>query len=246
MAKKKLSNDEIEYIKERERGVLQTLNTLKELSKFKEGDFLIAFESTRGWGAREKTQVMNSYGTAKKFIVVHVDANGIPYMKELNKKSAPVGQLISPVRMDNGYGVVRLAEYSFEIDPDYTDSIILEDEANYDASQAHRVKGDLFKEITKHNKSIKVKVNDSQSLISFLKTLKVGDVLWRSIKTNLTITQLDPIPVTHKGTHINEDKIFGRAKDSKGKEINLNAQFFKWYAIYTGRPRSYNELKDPK
>jgi hypothetical protein len=246
VSKNKLTQQELQYIKERERGLTETINTLKDVSRFKEGDFLIAFHYASNWGDTRRRQVLNSYGAPKKFTVVHVDCNGIPYMKELNKKGLPTGNLICSVKVDDGYRKIKHAEYRFEVDPDYADSIIMADEDNYDASQIHRMKGDLFKDITKHNKSLKIKVNDPQTLMSFLQYLKVGDVLWRSSKTNITIIQLDPIPTTHNGKRLDENKTFGKARDSKGKEINLSGWYFRCSAIYTGQPRSYNELKDPK
>ena len=246
MAKVKVEKFELDFIKKNEYALSETLKVLEDVRQFKDGDYLIAFRRATQWGETKDVQITNSYGAAKKFQVVHVDSNGIPYMKELNKKGEPTGQLITSVRVDGGYTQLKQSEYRFEVDPDYADSIIMDDEENYDASVTHRVKGDLFKEITKHNKSIKVDNKDTLKLISFLQTLKVGDVLWRSIKTNITITQIDPIPLTHRNTRIDDYKPFGLAQDSKGKMISLDSHFFKWSALYTAQPRSYNELKDPK
>lgn len=246
MSKPKLEKHELEHIKRTENGLSELMSVLKDVSRFKEGDFLIAFRRHSGYHGDREVQVTNSYGAPKKFQVVAMDKHGLPYMKELNKKGEPTGTLIQSVRIDGGYGQLKHGDYRFEVDPDYVDSIVMMDEENYDASSIHRQKGDLFKEITKHNKSIKVKVNDTLALISFLQTLKVGDVLWKSIKTNITITKIDPIPLTHRNSRIDDYKDFGTATDSKGKVHTLNSHFFKWGAFYTAQPRSYNELKDPK
>lgn len=241
--KNNLSPHEMEIIKRNEAGMSQTLRVLQEVTQFKVGDFLIAFHRNHWEGNR---QVTNSYGAPKKFTVVHVDSNGIPYMKELNKKGEPTGIIIASVRLEGGYSQLKEGEYRFEVDPDYTDSIIMQDEENYDATLVHRMKGDLFKEITAHNKSIKIKTNDTPTLINFLQNLKVGDVIWKSIKTNLTVIELQPIPLTHRGTRLAEYTVFGKVRDSKGKEHELDNMFFRWGAFYTAQPRSYNELKDPK
>lgn len=246
MSKSKLEKHELGHIQQVERGLEQMMAILKDVFRFKEGDYLIAFRRSNGWGETRDVQVTNSYGAPKKFQVVAVDKHGIPYMKELNKKGEPTGTLIQSVRIDNGYATLKPGDYRFEVDPDYADSIIMMDEENYDAAMIHRQKGDLFKEITKHNKSIKVRVSDTPTLISFLQNLKVGDVIWKSIKTNITITTIDPIPLTHRNTRLDEYKSFGTAVDSKGKTHILDARFFKWGAFYTAQPRSYNELKDPK
>lgn len=239
-----LSTQEKQFIKDKETQIGLLLEAIESVKKFKAGDYLIAFTPATHWNGRK--QITNSYGAPKKFIVVDVDKYGIPYMKELNKKGLPHGHLISSLKVDRNYMVSKSNEYDFEIDPDYTDSLIMMDEENYDASVAHRVKGDLFKAITKHNKSIKVKTNDIPTLINFLQNLKVGDVIWKSIKTNLTVIEIMPIPLTHNGTRVDEHQTFGKVRDSKGNEHEIDAWFFRWGAFYTDRPRSYNELKDPK
>lgn len=249
-----LTTDEKEYVAERERGLRVTINALKEISQFKRGDFLIAFERDYDYsavgmlrGERTKSrQVVNSYGAPKKYTVVHVDGNGIPYMKELNKKGLPAGQLISPIRVDGGYREIKAGRYRFEIDPDYAESIIMDNEAGFNATLIHKAKSDAFKEITKHNKSIKLKFKSDAELLQFLKTLKVGDQFYKSIKTSFTILTLDPIPTTHNGTRLSAHKVFGTAQDSKGKVFKLDHTTFYWRAVYKAQPRSYNELKDPK
>lgn len=234
---------ELEFIKNREKIINDFMSTIKSVAKFQQGDYLIAH--TVSWNGL-KSPVVNSYGAPKKFIVIHNDANGIPYMKELNKKGQPYGQLICPMNIESNSFLCRTLEYEFEVDPDFADAIIMEDEKNFEASTIHKMKSDLFKEITNHNKNIKVNVYNNDNLIKFLRNLQVGDILYRSIRTYLTITSLQPIPVSHRNSRIAEDQVFGEAIDSKGKKFDLTARYFRGKAIYTGQPRSYNELKDPK
>lgn len=249
MSKSNLNQPEVNYIQEREDAFARTIDLIKNsMYKFKEGDFLIAY--AKHWDHRVMryvdSQVTNSYGAPKKFTVVHVDKNGIPYIKELNKRGTPVGTLLCPIRSDSAYGDLKPDGYAFEVDPDYADSIIMDNEGSFDATHIHKTKSDTFKEITQHNKSLKVKIRNTAELIEFLKTLKVGNVYYKSIKTYFTIISLDPIPTTHNGTRIVEHKSFGTAQNSKGKTIQLDHTTFSWYSVYTGQPRSYNELKDPK
>ncbi len=246
MAKKPktLNVQELQFIKQREDVVTSIIGAIKEVSKFQVGDFLIAFTPETSWNKRR--QVMNSYGAAKKYTVVHTDKHGIPYIKELNKNGNAVGQLISPIRFDEDQRVIASTDYQFEVDPDYADAIIMSDEENYDAANIHRAKSATFKAITEHNKSLKVNCHDFPSLLLFLQNLKVGDVVWKSIKTHFTILTINPIPLTHRGSRFDEHTNFGTAQDSKGKIFDLNINVFKWSAIYRGQPRSYNELKNPK
>ena len=246
MAKK--NNDvlphELDFIRQREEVIASIVGAIGEVAKFKKGDFLIAFRPQTQWSKRQ--QITNSYGAPKKFMVVHTCRFNVPYMKELNKKGTPVGQLISPLKFEGGNRAVKSTDLEFEVDPDYADAIIMMDEDNYDAATVHKMKSDTFKEITDHNKSLKVNCTDMKELLQFLQSLKVGDVIYRSTKNHFTILKLDPIPTTHNGTRLDERGFFGPAQDSKGKVFDLGAYVFKWKAIYTGCPRSYNELKDPK
>ncbi len=246
MAKKikVLDSYELEFIQKREEQISSIIGAIQEAAKFKVGDFLIAYTPANTW--QKRRQVVNSYGAPKKYTVVHTDKFGVPYMKELNKKGNAVGQLICPIKFDGGSRVVAATDYEFEVDPDYADAIIMDDEANYSATDIHKLKSDTFKAITEHNKSLKVNCHDFPSLLLFLQNLKVGDVVWKSIKTHFTILTIDPIPLTHRGARFDETINFGTAQDSKGKIFDLNIRVFKWSAIYTGQPRSYNELKDPK
>jgi hypothetical protein len=249
MSKKSdLSPNELSYIKQREAEVNSVLEAIKKASQFKLGDYLVAYYRPSPWDipSHGKKHVVNSYGAPKKFTVVHVDRNGICYIKEVNKSGKAVGGLIDQVHFSDGYGSARSGGYMFEVDPDYTDAIIMADEEHFDPTVVHNIKSNLFKEITNHNKSLKVNCNDDKELINFLKTLKVGDVLYKSTKTYFTILSIDPIPTSHNGSRLVTGKVFGTAQTSKGKTFNLDYNTFKSSAIYTGRPRSYNELKDPK
>jgi hypothetical protein len=244
MKKHNFQTHELEIIRQTETHISTVLKAIEIARQFKLGDYLIGFYP-RGYHSESRSPVLNSYGAPKKYQVIHVDSNDIPYVKELNKAGKPSGNLITLMKQGNRFEY-ESGSIEFEVDPDYADSIIMADEENYDASLVQRLKGDLFKEITAHNKSIKVKTIDSQMLISFLQTLKVGDLLWRSTKTSLIIIELHPIPLTHNGKRLAENVSFGTVVDSKGKEHDLNADYFRYSAFYTAQPRSYNELKDPK
>lgn len=241
---KQLDSYELDFIKKREEVIASIVGAIQDAAKFKIGDFLIAFNPANQWQKRK--QVVNSYGAPKKFIVIHTCKFGIPYMKELNKKGNPVGILICPIKFDERNRAVNASEYEFEVDPDYTDAIIMDDEANYNATDVHKIKSETFKAITEHNKSLKINVSDNVVLLNFLKNLKIGDVVWNSIKTHFTILTIDLLPLTHRNTRLDDNVKFGTAQDSKGKVFDLTAWKFKYSAIYTGQPRSYNELKNPK
>ncbi len=245
MGKVKLASHELDYIKERERAMTETINTLRNLSRFKEGDFLIAFHYSSGYGDHRKRPVTNSYGVPKKFIVVHVDVNGIPYMKELSKNGDATGSILSPIRVDGGYSMVKQAEFIFEVDPDYADAIILDDQENFNATEMLKAKADNFKAIAEHNKKIKVNCVDLKVLAAFFGTVKVGDTLWRSNTSYYVVSKIDPVPKDKIGRLIKENP-FIEVTSNKGASLTFSLDDFWRTALYSAQPRSYRELKDPK
>lgn len=246
MAKKKidLSKEELEIVSFHERTVGEMLDILKGASKFQKGDFLIAFNMGNIYSESQKRlQIMTSYGAPKKFIVVHSDKHGIPYIKELNRNGEPAGTMFATVRLEGTQFTID-KRVEFEIDPDYADAIILNDQENYNPADIMKAKSDAFKAIGIHNKSIKV-ATDPQVLPIFIATVKVGDILWRSNVTSWSIIEVNNIPRTASG-RIEWYKPFIKANTNNGKEINLSLSEFSGKALYSSRPRTYRELKDPK
>jgi hypothetical protein len=243
----KLTPEEKELIRQTETMLDVVLNQVESARRFKMGDYLIAFHA-RGYyntGSSQRAPVTNSYGVPKKFQVIAVDRHGVPYIKELNKNGNPVGAIISLMSRDGRHDPRNprfFENYEFEVDPDYTDSIILDD-SGFDATSLHKDKSALFKTITDHNKKIKVKVREVADVVSYMGSLKVGDIVWRSHKTSFTVTKISSVPKTPGGKTIT-DIAFIDAIDNKGKNITLSVNSLRHTAIYSDRPRTYKELKD--
>lgn len=242
-----LTAEEKEYIKNNENMIDGIMSHLNAVRKFNKGDYLIAFYPASYHGDTKKRLVTNSYGAAKKFQVVAVDRHGVPYMKELNKQGKPVGQMVCSIKYDmqNVTHVDTALTYIFEVDPDYTDAIIFDDQGNYNASNILKMKSDTFKEITEHNKKHKVNCSDAKLITAFLATVKVGDLLWRSNKTSWAVTEINPIP-RDKGGRIENYSVFMKVTLNNGKIQELCFDDFRRKALYTDRPRTYKELRDPK
>lgn len=239
-----LTDEEKEFIKEWETRVASILSSINIATQFKAGDYLIAFHGSYSDDPfKTKRPVINSYGAVKKFQVVAVDANGIPYMKELNKNSKPFGQLISSIEYD--YMENFRPAMNFEIDPDYADAIILDNQNNFNASGIIKEKSDIFKEISRYNKSIKIKT-DSKVLPAFLATVKVGDVLWRSNISSWSVTEINALPRNITTNRIGYSTPFMKVINNKGQELDICFNDISDRALYTARPRTYKELKDPK
>jgi hypothetical protein len=213
---KKLATDEIIFINDIEGEHQELLAKIDTCKRFNVGDYLVRY-------INDKVDI-NSYNVERKFQVVFVDKNGIAYIKELygNKGQSNIMCMIHHDGM------------RYELDPLYEDSIIMSQEQHYDPTSLHKDKSKLFKEITKYNKSIKIKFHFEKDLVRFLSGLKVGDTLWFSNVTSFLVQQVDlsrkTLP-TVKGT------------TNRGKVINLDIDHIRHKAIYTACPRSYKELK---
>jgi hypothetical protein len=238
----KLTNEEKALIQVNEKAVDDIIVTIEAVKCFKDGDFLIAFYPRSKFDLDKKRQpVINSYGAIKKFQVIAVDKHGIPYMKELNKSGKPIGGLIPSMTYSSRH---THQTYEFEVDPDYTDAIILEDQENYNATSAIKEKSDTFNAISKHNKKIKINTYDIDNLINFLNQVKVGDILWRSNVTSWSVVEIKPLPPQIKFTGFHDK--FMKVLTNKSTEKYVSFSDVRWCALYTDRPRSYRELKDPK
>jgi hypothetical protein len=238
-----LTNSEKEFITENESRLDSILGVLESVKQFNLGDVLISF-SQPSFMDTEPRLITNSYGVAKKYKVIHVDKYGVPYIKELNKKGEPSGNLIPVVHFARDrYGqLITSQNYIYEIDPDYTDAIILDNVDGYNASNNHKMKADLYKEITNHNKSIIIKFKTEQDAVKFISTLKPGDVLWRTHKTYLKV--LNILPKRDPNTLRSDVEI--EFQRENGAIVKMNTFDIYIKTFYSNAPRTYKELKDLK
>jgi hypothetical protein len=134
-----------------------------------------------------------------------------------------------------------LDNFNYEVDPDFTDAVIFNDVNSYMSSQNNKVNSSLHKEITEHNKKIKLCTKSATAATKELKQhLKVGSVLWKSASSFLTVTEIYNIDLTAKNS-----KPIARAVTNKNRVIYLHRGDILKKALYIDRPRSYKELKIP-
>jgi hypothetical protein len=136
----------------------------------------------------------------------------------------------------------------WELDPDYADSLLLQDE--YDHATLHKNKKQIWKDITAHNKAAKIATDDIGSIINFLKTLKSGDIIWTSNVSHYMIRDVKSVPRAEAnklaggvGMRIKGPIILVvNMVDKKGVARDITADFFYHKALYKERPRAYKEL----
>lgn len=243
-----ISAEEQLEIEEVENGLKQLMESIEQSKQFKVGDYLIAYlpDENGKWKLD-----CNSYGVAYKHVVVYSSPNGYPYIKRLNITGQPIGDLIS------GWGQCDMSDYieqegpiKWELDPDYADSLILQEE--YDPTQLHKNKRALWKEVTQYNKANKIDTYDIPPILEFFKTLKIGDMMWTSSSGYYLVQD---IKLVSKAKALNtivrgnwEVRIKGpnvlvlTVVDKNGAVKDIAADFLWRKALYKQRPRTYKEL----
>lgn len=226
------------------------MNLLKEMSKFKVGDYLIGFHppgtkysfKTHKYNEK-KVPILDCNAAHKKYVVVYVDSLNIPYVRALNNDGGAIGKLWSPIAIENN--IKKSNEIEFEIDPDFVDHVIMMDECNYNPVAINQEKSQLAAKIKKHNKDCKLtNITDDEEFLKFLKTIKVGDTLYTATKNSFKFLEINTIKMNKVyRKSIDKDFIFCKILTSNGKEKNLSPKYFFYKSLYTQCPRSYNELK---
>jgi hypothetical protein len=234
-----LTKGEKEIIFENQEGMSTILHLIEQSRLFKLDDVLIAYtQSHHPYEDKEKL-VVNSYGVPRKYKVLFIDKNGIPYVKELNRFSKPNGELFPMV---SNFDTEVFSKYRFEIDPEMADAIILDDLENFNPSDIHAQKATLKNQIVKHNKQAKLVLESIKDTFLFADKLKLGTTLWRSATSFWTL--IDKKPKRDQYTLKSDLEL--TFLDNKGKTITISTHEMFYKNLYLTQPRSFNEIKDPK
>lgn len=242
----KLNAEDLAVIAEFNRQYKAVLETINRATQFKLGDFLVLYISDYQGNMQLQK---NSYGAPVKYKVVHVTEEGIGFVKKVNKKGTPIGEISSLAGTQNDEYRDMTQTFRFELDPDYADSIILQE--NYDPAHLHRSKKDIWKAVTDHNKNCKIKTANLQDVVDYFKLVNIGDTLWTSnsgfylVQDKKTMTPKD---FNNKAKWNDQTRIKGpfvivlTVRDKKGKVRDVSPDFFWGKALYKERPRTYKEL----
>jgi predicted nucleic acid-binding protein len=247
MSKNALSQEDKSRIEEFSQRFEAGLDVLEKAKQLNIGDYLVLYLSDDING-KMRLQT-NSYGAPIKYRVVHSTKHNIPFVKKVNKKGDPVGQLYSCVgHLETDDYRHATQKFQFELDPDYADSLLLQD--GYDPSILHRSKREIWKDVTEHNKKNKVDTHVLGNIVNCFNDVKVGDMLWSSnasfflIQDKKTLSRVDfnakrsVGPTRVKGPFI----MVLVVRDKNGMVKEITPDFFAYKALYKERPRSYKEL----
>jgi hypothetical protein len=246
MAKNNLTLEDHQFIGEFNKQYEAILRTLESAKQFNLGDYMVLYVSDY----QGKMQLQNnSYGAPIKYKVVFTDAQGVPFIKKVNKKGEPMGRLYSCVGTVNDDYRMMNQSFQFELDPDFADSILLQD--GYDPSQLHKTKKDIWKAVTDHNKACKIPTQELKDVITFFQTVEIGDTLWTSNIGHYMVQDKKVLSASDfnlKAKWRYRTRIKGplvcvlTVRDKSGKVKDITADYFWCKALYSERPRTYKEL----
>jgi hypothetical protein len=166
-----------------------------------------------------------SNGKPMKYLVV--DTSGIPVFKKITASNKG-GLVLGHQLINYGAEGSDLIRY-IELDQEYIDHLILGLEAEFDPLVEVKTYAKIRTEIKKHNDSLRINLNSYQKSYHFLKTLKVGDILWCSPDEYMVIDK--DMGKAHKVARINGSK-----------EVHLLPETIP-SRLYRGQPRSFKADK---
>ena len=247
MAKNQLTPDDFLVINEFSRIFEPGLEAIEKARQIAVGDFLILYLGDHtGAMAVQK----NSYGAPVKYKVVFSSKHGIPFVKRVSKNGTPVGKIFSCMGgLETDTYRYAGQKFEFTLDPDFADSILLQDE--YDPANLHRSKKDIWKAVTEHNKSCKIKTYEIKDVTTFFKAVNIGDTVWTSNISYYLIQDKKTMSPKDFNSNVKreyETRLKGpfitilTVRDKKNKVRDICPDFFWQKALYKERPRTYKEL----
>lgn len=171
----------------------------KDNFNFEIGDVLVKKSSrwnheTKEYDLWQAEPISSSNKMAQRYVCVHKDEFGIPYLKQLKVSTGKLGLDIY-CASDYDYNNTR-----FEVDPEYAEKIFLD--ADFDIKQIHNASLESRKIATKMNRKVGFKPKTLKDHNDFFATLKVGDQFWvasdftAQYVSQYTISKIETIPVS--------------------------------------------------
>lgn len=210
---------------------METNRTLKHLEnmsfyKFSVGDVLVREDKFHlGWKAS-----LAGCGLPYKYVYVFENKLGVGYIRRLSvngKKFVDV-----PICVLN----FDPAKTRFSLDPEYADHILLSpDEADFDAKSRYAEIKKRRERIHRKNKKARLYFSDAQACNEWLKSLNIGDKLWRG--SNLGNIGKEPMHVHKVYVDKNPDLSWLQVLSSpNGYPYKQNVKQLMGSNIFTSRP----------
>jgi len=161
----------------------------------------VYFIKCKDYDGNEKYVTAGWSGDPSKFIVFHKD-DGFIFIKRIIASGKPGQEVMCLTTQFN------VDEYWLEADPDYVNSILLQDEDSYDPFAASKIDANKKNKARRKNKKLEIKFNNAKEAYNFIKTLKVGDTLYDALTTygsatvTWEVTKIDVRAVSRRSTNM--------------------------------------------
>lgn len=211
--KVKLSKTDAERIKrQQERNSVHVFLRNKTKINFNVGDVLI--RKTKEYYPSEKIRVETvspSSNAPKKFVCIHVDQFGVPFVKHMKVNGDLVDDIINVATMD-------LDRCWFEVDPEYVDGILLGN--SVDPLQKFNDDRERRKKIKEANRKLRQKTNSREDVLAIIDKLSIGSIFWTSRQRDACIDIFE-----HKVIRIKEIKASQNAVGNLWGNMAVNSNY---------------------
>jgi len=193
----------------------------KQKTIFNIGDVLIKKFIPWNDGSKvEVERVSKSSNAPKKYMCIHIDNYGVPYVKHL-KVDGTLAEGIHSV-CDMG-----LDSSWYEADPEFAEHILLGEDEKYDPLEKFRLDKEQRNKIKEANRRIREKTNTREEIKNLIDKISVGSYFWISDQrdTCLDITEYKVL-TKHEHT-LSEIKRLkgGRLYNAENQLVNFKANY---------------------
>lgn len=154
---------------------LKTKQTMKNAEVYKDlaiGE--VYFIKRKGYNGEEEYVTGGWNNDPAKYMVFHKD-DGFVFVKRIIA-NGKMGKEVTCLTTEYDVG-----HYWLEADPDYVNSILLENEESYDPLAASKKLASDKNKARRRNKKLQINYKTEQEAFDYIKTLKVGDTIYDTI-----------------------------------------------------------------
>ena len=168
----KLTSDDLRRVNNceyytRAKEILENIEVYKDVAVDE-----VYFIKTKDWEGKEEYVTGGWNDDPAKFMVFYKDKDGFAFVKRIISG----GKLGKEVTCLNT--TYNIKDYWLEADPDYVNSILLENEEGYDPLAASKKIASDKNKARRRNKKLEITFKTLKEACDYIETLKVGDVIY--------------------------------------------------------------------
>ena len=183
------------------------MKNLEEYKKLEVGE--VYYIKTKNRDGKEEYVSAGWNNEPAKYMVFHKDEDGFAFIKRI-LASGKMGKEVTC--LTTSYDV---EDYWLESDPDQVNSILLDNESGYDPMAASKEMTSKKNKARRRNKKLELDFDTHKAAHDYIKTLKVGDVIYDSVAAygsgilSWKVTDVASRPVDNTDTRSTYQKQWG-------------------------------------